>query len=175
MPQFACTTPYFRIRDGSDDTCIAEEIDDVLKTYFTFEIPIALTAVMRMCLAALVCTKPYFSRSRSPLRGTALFKINNENTRKFTKSVVVTHAWEESKYWTSAFMGVSENIKLYVAQEDIKAGQERMEALMHEQIDQLNTQFRAELDRRCIGGGDLTMDMICTEISPVIETLLGEY
>ena len=43
LPQFACTTPYFRIRDGSDDTCIAEEIDDVLKTYFTFEIPIALT------------------------------------------------------------------------------------------------------------------------------------
>ena len=41
------------------DTCTAEENDGVLNTYFTFEIPIALAAVMRMCLVALVYAKPY--------------------------------------------------------------------------------------------------------------------
>ena len=99
-PKFACTPLYFRIGDGNDNTCTAEEIDDVLRTYFMFEIPITFTAVMRMCLAALVYAKPYLSTilpdQWSPLRGTALFKINNENTRKLAKSVVVTHAWEES-------------------------------------------------------------------------------
>jgi hypothetical protein len=84
-PKFACTSLYFRIGDGNDDTCTAEEIDDVLRTYFMFEIPITFTAVMRMCLAALVHAKPDLSTilpdQRSSLRGTALFKINNENTR----------------------------------------------------------------------------------------------
>ena len=71
----------------------------------------------------------------------------------------------------SAFTGISENIKLYVGQEEIKAGQDRMEALMREQFDQMSTQFKAELDRRYIGGGDLTMDMLRTEIKPVIESI----
>lgn len=103
---------------------------------------------------------------RSVMRNTILFS-SDVLVEKVTRSVTVTHSWEDAPYWQHGDLtGIPAHIVIYVNQERII---EHITKTMNTFADAL---YR-DLDQRQLGGGNLTIELLREQITKPLENQIS--
>ena len=185
--KYACTPPYFCIEpmdhnnasnEEAQNVCQLDNVNTVIGALFPCKITTVFRPVAISCAAALLFAKIFHPRTtaehvcififkylfylylnsltanfRSFISMSSLFCIDDVMTNA-QNPVKISNLWAECPYWGfGSLTGIPPHIVTYV-------NQERIIKKMDDGFTRFTTVMQEDLDRRQIGGGNLSMEIL---------------